>query len=40
MAKMNTRILLKGDTAANWKTAGENGFIPMAREPVYYTDTY
>lgn len=33
---VRTRIQLKIDTAANWETAGDRGFIPKAGEPIYY----
>lgn len=33
---VRTRLQLKIDTAANWETAGNNGFIPKAGEPIYY----
>lgn len=34
--KINTRIQQKHDTAANWETAGNNGFIPLAGEIIVY----
>lgn len=33
---VKTRVQLKIDTAANWETAGNRGFIPKAGEPIYY----
>lgn len=30
------RIILKHDTAANWKTAGEKGFCPLANEIIMF----
>ena len=36
---LQTRIQLKHDTEANWKTAGTNGFKPLAGELIIYDDT-
>lgn len=30
------RVVLKHDTAANWKTAGDNGFCPLANEIIMF----
>lgn len=35
---LQTRIQLKHDTNANWTTAGNNGFIPLAGEVIVYDD--
>lgn len=35
---LQTRIQLKHDTEANWVTAGNNGFIPLAGEVIIYDD--
>ena len=35
---LQTRIQLKHDTNANWTTAGNNGFIPLAGEIIIYDD--
>lgn len=35
---LQTRIQLKHDTEANWITAGNNGFIPLAGEAIIYND--
>jgi hypothetical protein len=34
--KFDSRIVLKHDTAANWQTAGENGFCPLANEIIMF----
>lgn len=34
--ELKTRIQLKNDTAENWKTASDNGFIPKLGEPIFY----
>ena len=34
--QLNSRIVLKHDTAANWKTAGDNGFCPLANEIIMF----
>ena len=34
--QINSRLQLKHDTEANWITAGENGFIPLAGEVIVY----
>ena len=36
--KINTRIQQKRDKAANWETAGLNGFIPLAGEIIIYDE--
>lgn len=36
--KINTRIQQKHDKAANWETAGNNGFIPLAGEIIVYDE--
>ena len=33
---IRSRIVLKHDTAANWQTAGENGFCPLANEIIMF----
>lgn len=35
--KIKTRVQMKADTAENWSKA--EGFTPLAREPIFYTDT-
>ena len=35
---LQTRIQLKHDTEANWKTAGNNGFKPLAGELIIYDE--
>jgi hypothetical protein len=30
---------MKADTTVNWTTAGNNGFIPLKNEAIFYTDT-
>ena len=35
---VKSRIQMKADTAANWTTAGQNGFIPLKNEAIFYTD--
>lgn len=34
--QINSRLQLKHDIEANWITAGENGFIPLAGEAIIY----
>ena len=34
--ELKGRIILKHDTAANWKTAGEKGFCPLANEIIMF----
>ena len=36
---IKTRVQIKTDTSTNWQTAGNNGFIPLKREPIFYSDT-
>ena len=35
---VKSRIQMKNDTSANWKTAGDNGFVPLKGEIIFYTD--
>lgn len=35
---VKSRIQMKNDTSANWKTAGDNDFIPLKGEIIFYTD--
>lgn len=35
---VKSRIQMKADTAAHWTTAGNNGFIPLKNEAIFYTD--
>ena len=35
---VKSRIQMKADTAANWTTAGNNGFTPLKNEAIFYTD--
>ena len=35
---VKSRVQMKNDTSANWKTAGDNGFIPLKGEIIFYTD--
>lgn len=35
---VKSRIQMKADTSENWKTAGNNGFIPLKNEAIFYTD--
>ena len=36
--ELKTRIQLKNDTAENWQTASDNGFIPKLGEPIFYRE--
>jgi hypothetical protein len=29
---------MKADTSANWTTAGNNGFVPLKNEAIFYAD--
>lgn len=36
--RLNCRQVQKNDTSANWKTASNNGFVPLKGEIIVYTD--
>lgn len=38
LKRLNSRLIQKNDTSANWETASNNGFVPLKGEIIIYTD--